>query len=63
MWVIRGRIVALADDRSVAPTEGSVFTGRVWIDDRGRIAAVTKGPGVVRPNSPTRPSSMSAAHW
>ena len=43
MWVIRGRIVALANDRSVAPTEGSVFTGRVWIDDRGRIAAVTKG--------------------
>ncbi|HSU37022.1 MAG TPA: amidohydrolase family protein [Propionibacteriaceae bacterium] len=43
MWVIRGRIVALANDRSVAPTEGSVFTGQVWIDDRGRIAAVTKG--------------------
>ena len=43
MWVIRGRIVALANDRSVAPTEGSIFTGRVWIDDRGRIAAVTKG--------------------
>ena len=34
MWVIRGRIVALTNDRSVAPTEGSVFTGRVWIDDR-----------------------------
>jgi cytosine/adenosine deaminase-related metal-dependent hydrolase len=43
MWGIRGPIVALANDRSVGPTDGSVFAGRVCIDDRGRIAAVTKG--------------------
>ncbi|MBM7479156.1 hypothetical protein ACFP63_01345 [Oerskovia jenensis] len=40
--------MALSDDRSVAPTESAVFTGRVWIDDDGRVAAVTrstaKGP-------------------
>ena len=65
MWVIRGRIVALANDRSVAPTEGSVFTGRVWIDDRGRIAAVTKGTRSGPPefaDAPSRRRRQLAGH-
>ncbi|QDW61900.1 amidohydrolase family protein [Oerskovia sp. KBS0722] len=50
MWAIRGRVVALSDDRSVAPSESAVFTGRVWIDDDGRVAAVTRStrPGPAR---------------
>ncbi len=43
MWAIKGRIVALASDRTVSPSEDSVFAGRVWIGDDGRIAAVSKG--------------------
>lgn len=49
MWAVRGRIVPFASDRSVAPTEDSVFTGRVWIGDEGRIAAVTRS---TRPGPP-----------
>lgn len=43
MWAIRGRIVAMSDQPSVAPSESAVFTGRVWIADDGTIAAITKG--------------------
>jgi 5-methylthioadenosine/S-adenosylhomocysteine deaminase len=43
MWAIRGRIVALATDSSVAPNEAAIFSGRVWVGDDGTIVAVTKG--------------------
>lgn len=43
MWAIKGRVVALSDDSSVASSESAVFAGRVWIGDDGRIVAVTKG--------------------
>ena len=39
MWAIRGRIVAMTQDTTVAPSESAVFTGRVWIGDDGRIVA------------------------
>ena len=41
--VLAGRIVSLTADTSVATSESSVFKGKVWIGDDGRIAAVTKG--------------------
>ncbi len=41
--VIKGTIVALANDRTVAANETTTFSGRLWIGDDGRIAAVTKG--------------------
>ena len=43
MWAIRGRVVALSNQPSVATSESAVFTGRVWIGDDGRIVAVTPG--------------------
>jgi 5-methylthioadenosine/S-adenosylhomocysteine deaminase len=43
MWAIRGRIVAMSNQAAVAPSESAVFTGRVWIGNDGKIAAVTKG--------------------
>jgi cytosine/adenosine deaminase-related metal-dependent hydrolase len=43
MWAIRGRIVPLSSDRAVAPDSAAVFTGRVWVDDDGTIAAITRG--------------------
>ena len=42
MWAIKGRVVALSDDPSVAASESSVFAGRVWIGDDGVIVAVTR---------------------
>jgi len=39
---ISGRIVPLTRQLSVAPSESATFKGSVWIDDDGRIAAVTK---------------------
>ena len=51
MWAVRGRIVALASDRNVAPSEDSVFAGRVWIGDDDRIVAVTKGTSAGPPGS------------
>jgi len=43
MWAIRGRLVPLSDDPTVAPNEAAIFMGRVWIGDDGTIIAVTKG--------------------
>ena len=52
MWAIRGRIVPLASDATVAPAEDAVFTGRVWIDETtGRIIAVTRGRSAGPPGS------------
>ena len=48
---MKGRIVALASDRDVAPSEDSVFAGRVWIGDDDRIIAVTKGTAAGPPGS------------
>src|SRR5918998_3715919 len=56
MWAIRGRIVPLASDTTVAPTEDAVFTGRVWIDETtGRIIAVTRGRNAGPPGSSGAP--------
>ena len=64
MWAIKGRIVALASDRTVSPSEDSVFAGRVWIGDDGRIAAVTQGSASPDRPAPTAPaSSTSARRW
>ncbi len=43
MWAIRGRLVPMTSDPSVAATDTAVFTGRVWIGDDGLVKAVTKG--------------------
>src|SRR5215212_4365475 len=43
MWAIRGRIVPMSDQPAVRSSESAVFSGRVWIGDDGRVAAVTKG--------------------
>ena len=43
MWCIKGRIVPLASDHSVATTMSATFAGRVWIADDGTVAAVTRG--------------------
>ncbi len=51
MWAIRGRIVAMTQDTTVAPSESAVFTGRVWIGDDGRIVAVTEGRSAGPPGS------------
>ena len=51
VWAVKGRIVALASDRNVAPSEDSVFAGRVWIGDDDRIVAVTKGTSAGPPGS------------
>jgi 5-methylthioadenosine/S-adenosylhomocysteine deaminase len=51
MWAIRGRIVALSSDATVAPNESAVFTGRVWVGDDGTIAAVTKASQAGPPGS------------
>ena len=51
MWAIRGRIVAMTQDTTVAPSESAVFTGRVWIGDDGRIVAVTEGTPAGPPGS------------
>ena len=53
MWAIRGRIVPLTSERTVAPNEGAVFTGRVWIGDEGTIITVTKGTKAGPPGSET----------
>ena len=64
VWAVKGRIVALASDRDVAPSEDSVFAGRVWIGDDDRIVAVTKGTAAGPPGSGgRRESSTSAARW
>lgn len=41
--VLKGRIVPMAADRSVAPDDTAAFAGAVWIDDTGTVAAVTRG--------------------
>ena len=51
MWAIRGRIVPLTSDPTVAPNEAAVFTGRVWIGDDGTIVTVTKGTKAGPPGS------------
>jgi len=51
MWAIRGRLVPLSSDLTVAPNEAAVFTGRVWVGDDGTIAAVTKGSKAGPPGS------------
>jgi 5-methylthioadenosine/S-adenosylhomocysteine deaminase len=43
MWAIRGRLVPLTSDPTVAPNETAVFTGKVWMSDDGIIIAVTRG--------------------
>ncbi|HVF05159.1 MAG TPA: hypothetical protein VNA20_09980 [Frankiaceae bacterium] len=42
MWAIKGRIVPMASDASVAADEKAAFAGKVWIGDDGRVAAVTR---------------------
>jgi hypothetical protein len=51
MWAIRGRIVAMSNQPDVAASESTVFTGRVWIGDDGRIVAVTPGRKAGPPGS------------
>ena len=51
MWAIRGRLVPLSSDLTVAPNEAAVFTGRVWVGDDGTIVAVTKGSKAGPPGS------------
>src|SRR4249920_1470149 len=51
MWVIRGRILPLTSEPSVAPNEAAAFTGRVCIGDDGMIIAVTKGTKAGPPGS------------
>jgi hypothetical protein len=51
MWAIRGRLVPLSSDLTVAPNEAAAFTGRVWVGDDGTIAAVTKGSKAGPPGS------------
>jgi 5-methylthioadenosine/S-adenosylhomocysteine deaminase len=51
MWAIRGRIVALSSDPTVAPNEAAVFTGRVWVGDDGTIVAVTRASQAGPPGS------------
>lgn len=55
MWGIRGRILPMSDQTTVAPSESAVFTGRVWIGDDGRIAAVTRGTRTGPPGWQTAP--------
>jgi 5-methylthioadenosine/S-adenosylhomocysteine deaminase len=43
MWCIKGRVVPMASDPSVAPDTSAAFAGRVWIADDGTVAAVTRG--------------------
>jgi 5-methylthioadenosine/S-adenosylhomocysteine deaminase len=43
VWCIKGRIVPMASDRTVAPDRSAAFSGRVWIADDGTVAAVTRG--------------------
>ena len=43
VWCIKGRVVPMASDHSVAPDTSAAFAGRVWIADDGTVAAVTRG--------------------
>jgi len=43
MWCIKGRVVPMVSDASVAPDTSAAFAGRVWIADDGTVAAVTRG--------------------
>jgi 5-methylthioadenosine/S-adenosylhomocysteine deaminase len=43
MWAVRGRLVPLPSDPTVAPNHSAVFTGRVWIGEDGTIKAVSRG--------------------
>ena len=62
MWAIRGRIVALSSDPTVAPNEAAVFTGRVWVGDDGTIVGGHQGlPGRATRAPTTHPSLTSAA--
>src|SRR5664279_6633437 len=47
--VVKGRIVPISNDPTVAPDDQASFAGRVWIGDDGRIAAVTRGRAVGPP--------------
>jgi cytosine/adenosine deaminase-related metal-dependent hydrolase len=50
MWAIKGRVVPMAADRTVAADESAAFAGRVWIDG-GRVVAVTRGAKAGPPGS------------
>jgi 5-methylthioadenosine/S-adenosylhomocysteine deaminase len=63
MWAIRGRLVPLSSDLTVAPNEAAVFTGRVWVGDDGTIVAVTKGSNAGPPGSADAEVVTSAARW
>ncbi len=41
MWAIHGRVLAMSDHADVPRTRSGTFTGTVWIDDQGTVAAVT----------------------
>jgi 5-methylthioadenosine/S-adenosylhomocysteine deaminase len=43
MWVIKGRLVPMSKDAAAGGDQEATFSGRVWIGDDGRIAAVTRG--------------------
>jgi 5-methylthioadenosine/S-adenosylhomocysteine deaminase len=43
MWVVKGRLVPMSKDAVTDGDEEANFSGRVWIGDDGRIAAVTRG--------------------
>jgi 5-methylthioadenosine/S-adenosylhomocysteine deaminase len=43
MWVLKGRLVPMSAHAVAGATEESAFSGRVWIGDDGRIAAITRG--------------------
>ena len=41
MWAIRGRVLAMSDHPDVPSARSGAFSGTVWLQDDGRIAAVT----------------------
>jgi 5-methylthioadenosine/S-adenosylhomocysteine deaminase len=43
MFAIRGRIVPLAEDRTVSKGELDAFPGAVWLGDDGMVTAITHG--------------------
>ena len=63
MWCIKGRIVPMASDRSVAASSATTFAGRVWIADDGTIAAVTRGRAAGPAGSAGARWSTSARRW
>jgi cytosine/adenosine deaminase-related metal-dependent hydrolase len=41
MWAIRGRVLPMSDHPDVPTSRSGAFSGTVWLQDDGRIAAVT----------------------